>query len=210
MFEDRKDAGKKLARTLEQYKDKDVLVLAIPRGGVEVGFEVATYLNADFSILIARKLPFPEEPEAGFGAIAEDGSIFILDDAHHWVSKQTIDKITKEQRQEIERRIAVLRKNKPLPAIKNRIVILVDDGIAAGSTMHVGIELCKNRKAKKTIVAVPVTGKSRQKEIAALVDEIVVLETPLLFQAVAQVYKNWYDVPDQEVIKIMEIWMKIS
>jgi len=81
MFEDRKDAGRKLAAALEQYKNSDVLVLAIPKGGVEIGYQVASYLDADFSLLISRKLPYPDNPESGFGAIAEDGSIFINQNA---------------------------------------------------------------------------------------------------------------------------------
>ncbi|KPJ74364.1 phosphoribosyltransferase [candidate division TA06 bacterium DG_78] len=206
MFLDREDAGKKLGRTLIKYKNKNVLVLAIPRGGVEVGFEVATYLNAELSILIARKLPFPDLPEAGFGAIAEDGSIFLSDDATHWVDQKTIDKIIKEQLQEIKRRIEVLRKNMPLPHIENRIVILVDDGIAAGSTMRACITLCKKRKVKKIVVAVPVTGKRNKQEVAKLVDEIVVLETPFMFRAVAQAYRNWYDVSNREVNEILNRW----
>jgi putative phosphoribosyl transferase len=206
MFLDRKDAGKQLGRAVAIYTDKNALVLAIPRGGVEVGFEVATYLNAEFSILIARKLPFPDEPEAGFGAIAEDGSTFLFDDATHWIDQETIDTIMKAEQQEIKRRIKVLRHNMPLPRIENRIVLLVDDGIAAGSTMRACINLCKKRKAKKIVVAVPVTGKRNKQEIGKLVDEIVVLETPFMFRAVAQVYRNWYDVSDQEVIEILDRW----
>jgi putative phosphoribosyl transferase len=206
MFSDREDAGKKLGRALRKYKDKNVLVLAIPRGGVEVGFEVATYLNAELAILIARKWPFPDEPEAGFGAIAEDGSTFLSNDTTHWIDQKTIAKIIKEQQQEIKRRIEVLRKNMPLPPIENRIVILVDDGIAAGSTMRACITLCKKRKVKKIVVAVPVTGKRNKQEVAKLVDEIVVLETPFMFRAVAQVYRNWYDVSDREVHELLSSW----
>ena len=206
MFEDRKDAGRKLAKALEKYKNKGVLVLAIPRGGVEVGYQIAKYLNADFSVLISRKLPFPYNPESGFGAIAEDGSTFIFEDAERWLSRQTIAEVVKKQKQEIKRRIAVLRKNKPLPEITDRIVILVDDGIAMGSTMRASIMLCKNKGAGKIIVAVPVSGEDMAKEIEKIVDEIVVLEKPQFFQAVAQVYRNWYDVSDKEVLEIMERW----
>jgi predicted phosphoribosyltransferase len=206
MFEDRKDAGRKLAKALEKYKNKGVLVLAIPRGGVEVGYQIAKYLNADFSILISRKLPFPYNPESGFGAIAEDGSTFIFEDAERWLSKQTIAEVVKEQKQEIKRRIAVLRKNKPLPEITDRIVILVDDGIAMGSTMRASIMFCKNKGAGKIIVAAPVSGEDTAKEIEEMVDEIIVLEKPQFFQAVAQVYRNWYDVSDEEVLEIVERW----
>ncbi len=208
MFRDRKDAGEKLAHALRKYMNKNVVVLAIPRGGVEVGYEVAKYLKADLSIVMARKLPFPDEPEAGFGAIAEDGSTFIIGNAECWVSKRRIDEIKKCQSQEIKRRITALRRGNPLPEVMDRTVILVDDGIAMGSTMRVAIMLCKKKKAKKIVVAVPVTGEETAAKISEMVDEIVVLEKPHLFRAVAQVYRNWYDVSDQEVTTIMEKWFR--
>ena len=206
MFEDRKDAGKKLAKALKKYRNKEVLVLAIPKGGVEVAYQIAKYLNADFSLLISRKLPYPYNPEAGFGAIAEDGSTFIFEDAAMELSKEQINKIKEEQKQEIKRRIKILRKGKPLPKISGRIVILIDDGLAMGSTMKAAIMLCRKRKAKKIIVAVPVSGKNVEKETEKIADEIIVLEKPEFFQAVAQVYRNWYDVSDEEVIGIMKEW----
>lgn len=206
MFDDRKDAGQRLGRALVSYLGKDVLVLAIPRGGVEVGYEVARTLDADFSLVIARKLPFPNNPEAGFGAIAEDGSTIIIQEATYGVPQDTLERTVEFQREEIERRIQALRKGKPLPNLKGRTVILVDDGIAMGSTMRAAIKLCKNQEAARIVVAVPVTGESVAREIGALVDEIVVLEKPRFFRAVAQVYRNWYDVSDQEVLEIMETW----
>jgi predicted phosphoribosyltransferase len=144
MFKDRRDAGVRLARALEEYRDQDVLVLAIPRGGVEVGYEVARYLDADFTIVITRKLPFPDNPEAGFGAIAEDGSRFIFRDAARSLPPPIVERIVEQQQGEIRGRIRVLRGGGPLPEIRNRIVILVDDGIAMGSTMRASIQLCKN------------------------------------------------------------------
>ncbi len=206
MFVDRKDAGERLARALEKYKDTDVLIFAIPRGGVEVGYYVARSLNAQFSILIARKLPFPYDQEAGFGAIAEDGSMSMIEDAGHCVSKPEMDRIIEVQKEEIKRRIAVLRGGRPLPIIKDRTVILIDDGIAMGSTMRAAIMLCRKAEAQTIVVAVPVTGKKTAHEIKKLVDDIVVLVIPQPFYAVAQVYENWYDVSDQEVIAIMERW----
>jgi predicted phosphoribosyltransferase len=208
MFRDRKDAGQKLARALEKYKDQDVLVLAIPRGGVEVGYQVAEYLNADFSLLVSRKLPYPHNPEAGFGALAEDGSTFIYRDAARQLSPRTIEAIIERQKQETERRVAVLREGRPLPEIAGRTAILVDDGIAMGSTMRVSIMLCQNRGAGKIVVAVPVSGERMAVEIEERVDEIVVLEQPRFFRAVAQVYENWYDVSDREVIEIIESWQR--
>jgi predicted phosphoribosyltransferase len=204
MFRDRKDAGEKLAKALEKYKNKDVLVLGIPRGGVEVGYRVAEYLQANFSIIISRKLPFPDNPEAGFGAVAEDGSIFIFADTKYWIPEPTINRVIEEQIGEIKRRIAVLREGRPLPKILNRVVILVDDGVARGATMRTAVMLLKNEKAKKIIIAAPVSGNEFVEEMSQEVDEIVILEKPRFFQAVAQVYYNWYDVPDGEVIEIMK------
>ena len=209
MFIDRTDAGQKLAKALEKYKGQDVLVLAIPRGGVEIGYQVAKHLGAKLSIIVTRKLPFPDNSESGFGAIAEDGSTYVFEHAKMWYSKDTIAQIMEEQREEIQRRVKALRASKPLPDIKDKIVILVDDGIAMGSTMRASIMLCKNKGARKIVVAAPVTGRDREEEIGELVDEIIILEKPRFFQAVAQVYQNWYDVPDKEVLEIMEKWEKL-
>lgn len=206
MFEDREAAGKKLAKALEKYKGKGVLVLAIPRGGVEVGYQVAKHLDADFSIVISRKLPFPDNPESGFGALAEDGSAILLQEASSWVSEENIKEIILEQSEEIKRRVSVLRKGKDLPEISGRTVILIDDGLAMGSTMRAAIELCRKRNAKKIIAAVPVAGRRVASKIDKMVNETVILEVPEFFQAVAQVYLNWYDVPDEEVIEILRKW----
>ncbi|HEC80428.1 MAG TPA: phosphoribosyltransferase [Firmicutes bacterium] len=208
MFEDRTDAGEKLARALEKYKNEGVLVLAIPRGGVEVGYQVAKYLNADLSIVVTRKLPLPHNPEAGFGAIAENGSAFIFEDAKRWLSEDQVEKVIEEQKREVVRRVKALRGGRPLPVIKGRTVILVDDGIAMGSTMIASIILCKSKGAGKIIVASPVSSEEVANQIGRMVDEIVVLTKPPYFRAVAQVYRYWYDVPDKEVINILDRWEK--
>jgi predicted phosphoribosyltransferase len=203
MFKNRKDAGEKLARALKKYEAENPLILAIPRGGVEVGLQVARELNADFSLIIARKLPFPDNPEAGFGAIAENGSTFIFEDAYYWLAGENIERIKQQQIAEIERRVKALRGGNPLPDMKGRTVILIDDGIAMGSTMRAAIELCKNREARKIVVAVPVAGREVAEEIERKVDEMVVLEIPAYFRAVAQAYERWYDVSDEEVLDLL-------
>jgi len=208
MFEDRKDAGRKLAAALEQYKNSAVLVLAIPKGGVEIGYQVASHLDADFSLLISRKLPYPDNPESGFGAIAEDGSVFINQNAVLGIHPRIIDEIIEYQKKEVKRRIKVLRNNRPLPDLRQRTVILTDDGIAMGSTMRAAIKMCRAAKAKKIIVAAPVAGESIAGEIHKIVEGIVILEIPDFFYAVAQVYRNWHDVSDQEVLKIVEDWRR--
>jgi putative phosphoribosyl transferase len=203
MFKNRKDAGEKLAKALEKYRTENPIILAIPRGGVEVGMQVAAKLNADFSLIIVRKLPFPDNPEAGFGAIAENGSAFIFENAHYWLPGETIERIKQQQIDEIEMRIKALRGGNPLLEIAGRTVILIDDGIAMGSTMRAAIELCKNRKAGKIVVAVPVAGREVAEEIQEKVDELIVLETPAYFRAVAQAYERWYDVSNEEVLDLL-------
>ncbi len=210
MFKDRRDAGQQLGEALEPYRKETPLVLAIPRGGVEVGYQVAKHLEGDLSLLIARKLPFPDQPEAGFGAVAEDGSTVVLNRATRWISDETIDAVIQRQRGEIERRVAVLRRGEPLPDLEGRTVILVDDGIATGSTMQAAIRLCARQNPERIIVAAPVASPDIEErirsEVGAVVDEFVVLEQPEFFRAVAQVYETWYDVPDNEVVALMERW----
>lgn len=203
MFKNRKDAGEKLAQALEKYRSENPVILAIPRGGVEVGLQVSKRLGTDFSLVIARKLPFPDNPEAGFGAVAENGSTFIFENADYWLAVETIEQIKKEQIAEIERRVNALRGGNPLPDIKGRTVILTDDGIAMGSTMRAVIELCRKRKAGKVVVAVPVAGREVADAIAKETDDLVVLEIPVHFRAVAQAYENWYDVSDEEVLDLL-------
>lgn len=205
-FKDRKDAAKKLSLSLEKYKDENPIVLAVPKGGVEIGYELSRYLNSDFSIVITRKLPLPHNPEAGFGAIAEDGSTFVFENIYRQLDENVVKNIQEKQKEEIERRKLVLRKNRPLPQIKERTVILTDDGIAMGSTMRATIKMCKKKEPKKIIVAVPVASHRVSIEIDELVDETIILTNPVDFQAVAQVYENWYDVTDEEVIAIMDQW----
>ena len=206
MFKDRNDAGRQLAERLEDLRSVKPIVLAIPRGGVEVGYQVAKHLKAPFSVLISRKLPYPMDPEAGFGAIAEDGSTFIAEDARRWVSDDEIEQIKDEQTEEIQRRLQVFRKGKPLPKISGRTVILVDDGLAMGSTMKAAILLCRRRRAARIVAAVPVAGRGVAQEIREMADEAVILEIPESFRAVAQVYVNWRDLTDEEVLAVLNRW----
>ncbi|MFC1570383.1 phosphoribosyltransferase [Candidatus Omnitrophota bacterium] len=206
MFDDRRDAGRQLGKALEKYKEEEPLVLAIPRGGVEVGSEVAKHLDAEFSIIVARKLQLPDNPEAGFGAIAEDGSVYVIPEAKLWLDPALMKKVQKEQKKELERRIKVLKDGKKLPRIKGRTVILVDDGIAMGSTVRSCVMLLRNKKAAKIIVAAPVSGREIFQKLQALVDDVVILNTPPFFTAVATSYRNWYDVSDEEVMEILKSW----
>ncbi len=188
---------------MEKYRPDRPIVLAIPRGGVEVGFEVARRLEADFDVLIARKLPLPGNPEAGFGAVAEGGSIYIMDTARWSIPDDVIDRIVAEQEREVERRIEVLRNGRPLPDLSGRTVLLVDDGLAMGSTMRVSVVACRNARAGTVVVGVPVAGGKVAKEFEKLADDVIVLDTPPNFRAVAESYRMWYDVSDREAIELL-------
>jgi putative phosphoribosyl transferase len=208
MFSDRKDAALQLAQALEKYKDTDAVVLGIPRGGAETGFYVARHLNTAFSLLIARKLGHPNNPEYAVGAIAEDGSIYLNREAVIELSRTTIDSVVDQQKEEIQRRIKTLRKGQPLPALKGKTVILVDDGIATGATLFAAIKMCKNQGAGKIVVAAPVAGEEKKTELLEIVDEVVILETPAFYHAVSQAYESFYNLTDEQALAFMERWEK--
>jgi predicted phosphoribosyltransferase len=204
MFEDRRDAGQQLGTALLRYRGQHPLVLAIPRGGVEVGYHAAEQLGAALSIVVVRKLPLPQNPEAGFGAVAEDGSTYFAERAYDQISPAAREQILREQKEELKRRVAVIRGGKPLAEMSGKTVILVDEGVAMGSTMRGAIVLCRNKEAGKVVVGVPVAGPVTATDLAELADDVVILEEPPFFRAVAEVYRNWYDVGDEEVIRIMK------
>lgn len=204
MFENRTEAGIKLGEALRQYASPDTIVLAIPRGGVRVGFEVARALAVPLSLIISRKLPLPWNPEGGFGAVAEDGSTWLVPGYEKMISEAVAAKTIADQKEEILRRIQALRGGRDLPDIKDRTVILVDDGIAVGSTMRASVACCRSLGVCKIVVAAPVTGSDTAREMKKIADDVVILEMPSYFRAVAQVYLNWYDVSDEEVLEIMK------
>jgi putative phosphoribosyl transferase len=204
IFKNRKDAGIELGKILEgKYKNKEPLVLAIPRGGVVVAYEVSKILNAELSVVITKKLPHPLQEELAVGAAAEDGS-FYLTSLGKTMERKTLESILVAQEKEIQSRIQRFRKGNPLPEMKNRIVILTDDGIATGSTIVPAIQLCKKRNAAMVIVAAPVSGEKYVSEIDELADEVVIAEQPETFLAVGQVYEDFHHLSDEEVIELLE------
>lgn len=208
IFRDRKDGGEHLGKALEKYRNRNVLVLGIPRGGVETAFYVARHLNAELSLVVTRKLGYPFNPEAAFGAIAEDGSLFIFDDARQYLSPDAIQRVANRERSEIQRRILALREGKPLPPVKGRTVILVDDGIATGATLFATIELCKKQEAAKIVVAAPVSGDRMEQMLKSKVDEVVILNTPPFYYAVSQGYDSFANLSDKQVLAILNQWQK--
>jgi putative phosphoribosyl transferase len=208
MFRDRKDAAEKLAHALEKYRNKKALVLGIPRGGIETAYYVAKHLNAELSLVVTRKLGYPFNPEAAFGALAEDGSLYISELARENLSEETMKEVIEQQMLEIRRRIQKLRRGKPLPELQDRTVIITDDGIATGATLLATIELCKNKKAGKIVVAAPIAGERMNHNLRNIVDDVVILETPSNYYAVSQGYENFYNLTDEEALEFMDTWEK--
>lgn len=204
IFADRSEAGIELAKILERkYRDQNVLVLGIPRGGIVIAYEIAKRLHGDLSVVITKKLPHPLHEELAIGAAAEDKSYYLTTLSRN-ISKATIKNILKDQEKEIESRVKRFRKGQPLPEMKNRIVIIADDGIATGSTLVPAIKLCRNKEAAQVIVAAPVSGRNYVSEIDELADEVIIFEQPELFYAVGQVYEDFQALSDEEVIHLMQ------
>lgn len=208
MFRDRKDAALQLARALEKYKGKETVVLGIPRGGAETAYYVAKHLKATLSMLVSRKLGHPANPEYAVGAMAEDGSIYLSKAGRNEVSEEALEQIIAKQKTEIERRIQRLRHGEPLPPLKGKTVILVDDGIATGATIYAAISMCRNQEVGKLVIAAPVSGQEKVAELKALVDDVVILETPESYFAVSQAYESFYNLTDEEALGFMDRWKK--
>jgi len=202
IFEDRAEAGAQLAERLISYESAHPLVFGVARGGVEVAYYVARRLHAELYPIMAKKLPYPGNPEYGFGAVAEDGTRYVDPGRAEALSPASIDAIVARQLAEIEERIHKYRQNKPLPPMEGRTVILVDDGIATGVTLVPLLELCRKRGVSNVVIAAPVSGMHfdlRLKEA----DDIVILVQPRNFYAVGQAYRHFGDFSDNELVKLV-------
>jgi putative phosphoribosyl transferase len=206
-FKDRLQAGKLLATQLHSYAGQpNVLVLALPRGGVPIGFQVAQALAAPLDILIVRKLGMPGHEEFAMGAIASGGLCVVqpgLGEKYGILPAQ-IEAVKQRELAEIERREQLYRTTRPAPQLHGRIVILVDDGLATGSTMLAAIQAVREARPARLIVAVPVSAPETCRELGAEVDEIICLHTPAQFFSVGMWYQDFEQTTDQEVIDFLE------
>ncbi|MGA7953662.1 MAG: phosphoribosyltransferase [Gloeobacterales cyanobacterium] len=206
-FRNRVEAGHLLAQKLTAYAYRpDVLVLGLPRGGVPVAFEVAKALQVPMDIWLVRKLGVPTQKELAMGAIATGGVRVLNKEVVYWlgISEEVIDKVAAQEQQELERRNQVYRGNKPAPDVRNRTIILVDDGLATGSTMHAAIASLRQQQPERIVVAVPVAPPSVYKDFKSEADEIVCLQTPELFHAIGVWYVDFSQTTDQEVRDLLE------
>lgn len=206
-FANRTEAGQDLARRLRHLASvPDLIVLALPRGGLPIGLEVAKALHAPLDIFLVRKLGAPTHKEFAIGALAENGERFINHQAIHEmrISDLTVEQIAAQEQEEIQRRSKLYRGDNLIPEVRDRTVIIVDDGLATGATMKVSIQALRNQHPKKIIVAVPVGAVDTCEEIKQLADEFVCLVTPEHFHAVGLWYKRFPQLSDGDVIRTLE------
>lgn len=201
-FRDRREAGRILARKLSAYAGRsDVLVLALPRGGVPVAYEVANALGAPLDVFVVRKLGLPGHEELAIGAIASGGIRVLNEELISQLSNapEVVDFVVAKEQRELERREAEYRGQRPLPIIEGRTIILVDDGLATGSTMKAAVRSLRERNPARIVIAVPVASPETCTELKREADETICAITPEEFYAVGQWYEDFSQTTDEEV-----------
>ncbi len=213
LFKDRTDAGRRLSSQLPEYREEDVVVFAIPRGGVPVAIEIEAKLKSSLDIIIVRKIPIPYEPEAGYGAVTEDGSLVLNESLvkQLGLTQLEIEKQAEAVRLEIMRRGMLYRAKLSPSPVKGKTAIVIDDGLASGYTMLAAIKSLRRRKAAKINIAVPVASGSAYDLVRPEVDNLFCLIIARTnYFAVASFYQHWHDLNDEEVINFLEKWLAKS
>lgn len=201
-FRDRADAGRLLASNLTEYAHRaDVLVLGLPRGGVPVAFEVAQALHAPLDVFVVRKLGVPGYEELAMGAIATGGVIVLNEDVVEAlrIPQATVDLVVADEQRELARRERAYRGDRPAPAVRGRTVILVDDGIATGSTMRAAVTALRHQQPARLVVAVPTAAPETYEALRSEVDDIVCVVTPEPFHAISLWYEDFSQTTDDQV-----------
>ncbi len=208
-FENRYDAGRQLADKLGGYKGQSEVVLAIPNGGVPIGLEVALALEADLDLVISRKIPLPLNPEAGFGAVADDGTVILNEEVVKRVGLTThqINYQINRVRAEVRQRSLLHRKDRPLAAVSGKRVIITDDGLASGFTMMTAVKSVRRRRPKEIVVAVPAASAAALAQLKKVADKVVTLAKGTMPKFyIADFYRNWHDISDGEVTQCLKEW----
>lgn len=206
LFEDRQQAGALLAQKLEHLRGKDALVLALPRGGVVVGHQIARAMQASLDVYIAHKIGAPFNEELAIGAVASDGTI-VLDDvliAQLGVTSSYLEREIERQKREIQRRLECYRGKKPPPAVEGRIIILVDDGVATGATTKAALRALRRQNPARLILAVPVGPPEAIQSLEQEADQVVCLAMPEPFWAVGRFFLDWAQISDAQVVRLLE------
>jgi putative phosphoribosyl transferase len=205
-FLDRTEAGRALAGALTRYRaDPGAVVLALPRGGVPVGYEVATALQLPLDVLVVRKLGLPSQPELAMGAVASGGALVLNEDVLRYLPRDSdaIEQVKVHELQELGRRERAYRGDRPALQMRGLTAILVDDGLATGATMEAAVRALCMLHAGRIVVAVPVASSVARERVAALADEVVCLQTPPFFSAVGQWYEHFGQTEDAEVRELL-------
>jgi len=204
---DRNHAGLVLAELLKNYnRQKNTIILALPRGGVPVAYEVAMKLCLELDVFVVRKLGVPGHKELAMGALASGGTVVFNDEIINYlqIQKSSIDRVIKSEQEELTRREHLYRGNKPFPLLAGKTIILVDDGIATGSTMKAAIMALRQKQPADIIVVVPVAAPSTCDEIAGLTETLICPLQPVDFNAVGLWYDNFSQTSDEEVVELLE------
>lgn len=207
IFENRRDAGKKLAEKLAEYQGRPVLVLGIPNGGVPVAIEVALALDAELDIIISRKIPIPLRPESGVGAVTDDGTVILNQQVMNRfnLTPEQISRQISEVTANIRQRTLLYRGNRPLSIITGKTVVIVDDGLASGYTMLAAVESVKARRPRQIVVAAPAAAASAVLEVERVVDRVVTCCTSNAEEFyLADYYQYWHDLSDKETVELLK------
>lgn len=208
MFRNREEAGELLAQELAAYRnDPAAILLALPRGGVAVAYQLSLALHLPLDVLITRKIGAPGNPEYALGAVSETGAVYWNREALAGLSLTDRDlaAAVQAQQEEVARRVALYRQGRPFPPLKDRTVILVDDGLATGATFFASVATVRQAHPRLVIGAVPVAPHSTVEQARALVDQLVVLRTPEPFYAVGNFYRDFEQVEDREVLQYLNL-----
>jgi putative phosphoribosyl transferase len=206
LFADRADAGRSLARELAYLRGRDVVVLGLPRGGVPVAFEVAQELGAPLDVIVVRKLGVPFQPELAMGAIGEGGIRIINHEVVRgsWIAPEEIAGVERRERQELERQARRFRAGRDRADVTDRTVVVVDDGVATGSTARAACEVARGQGAARVVFAAPVGAPTSAQALRDSCNEVVFLHTPASFRSVGQWYADFAPVPDAEVTALLQ------
>ena len=207
VFEDRKEAGSLLAEKLSEYKNTDAMILGIPSGGVPIASVISKILDLPMDLIIVRKIQIPYNPEAGFGAVGPEGETILNERLLKQLNltETAIRAQIKETMDVIKKRDRLFRNEAPFPSLKNKNIIVVDDGLASGYTMFAAIACIKKKNPQKVIVAVPTGSEKTAEFVLSVADELLCLNVRSRFPfAVADAYRNWYDLTDEEVMNIIK------
>lgn len=206
MFDDRKDAGRRLGQQLLSYSSFCPMIVALPRGGVVVGYEVAQTLAAPLHIVVVRKIGAPDNRELGVGAIAEENVLVLDKKTMHGlgITKEDLQDIIQEETKEVLRRVFLYRHNSPLQSVTGRTIIVVDDGLATGVTAKAAIFVLRKHHPQTIIFAAPVCSSEVARSLQSHIEGVFCLVTPLNLEAIGTYYRNFMQVTDEEVVNLLK------